>query len=138
MSSPLSILYSSQVGYKLLISDAEQIGLDVLKGNSNKITGEGQLQTQGDIEGLEASILQTQELLTVVSSYIEDVQAGKVEGNIEVGRILADTMAAVPMLKPGVFEKTFHNGLQDLLMVSYLAQMTRTQLALAERIQAVI
>jgi len=138
MSSPLSILYSSQVGYKLLISDAEQIGLDVLKGNSNKITGEGQLQTHGDIEGLEASILQTQELLTVVSSYIEDVQAGKVEGNIEVGRILADTMAAVPMLKPGVFEKTFHNGLQDLLMVSYLAQMTRTQLALAERIQAVI
>jgi len=127
-----------EVGYKLLISDAEQIGLDVLKGNSNKITGEGQLQTQGDIEGLEASILQTQELLTVVSSYIEDVQAGKVEGNIEVGRILADTMAAVPMLKPGVFEKTFHNGLQDLLMVSYLAQMTRTQLALAERIQAVI
>ena len=52
--------------------------------------------------------------------------------------MLADTMAAVPMMQPGVFEKTFHNGLQDLLMVSYLAHMTRTQLALAERIQAVL
>ena len=127
-----------EVGYKLLVSDAEQIGLDVLKGNSDKITGEGEIVTRGDVEGLEASIAKTQELLAIVSQYVEDVMAGKVEGDIEIGRVLADSVAAVPMMKPGVFEKTFHNGLQDLLMVSYLAQMTRTQLALAERIQAVM
>merc|ERR1712216_654112 len=127
-----------EVGCKLLVSDAEKIGLDVLLGNSDKITGEGDLAPRSDIEGLEASIEKTQALLETVSKYITDVQGGKVEGNIEVGRLLADTIAAVPVMKPGVFEKTFHDGLQDLLMVSYLAQMTRTQLALAERIQAVL
>jgi len=127
-----------EVGYSMLVPAAEQIGLDVLRGAKDQITGEGELAPGSDIEGLETSIKKTQELLTAVSQYIEDVQAGKVEGNIEVGRVLADTMAAVPMMKPGVFEQTFHNGLQDLLMVSYLAQMTRTQLALAERIQAVL
>jgi len=127
-----------EVGCKMLISEAEKIGLDVLLGNSDKITGEGELAPRSDIEGLEASIEKTQELLKIVSTYIADVQAGKIEGNIEVGRLLADTIAAVPVMKPGVFEKTFHDGLQDLLMVSYLAQMTRTQLALAERIQAVV
>jgi len=127
-----------EVGHSMLMSAADQIGLNVLKGESNTITGEGELAPRSDIEGLEASIAKTQELLAIVSQYVEDVQAGKIEGNIEVGRVLADTMAAVPTMKPGVFEKTFHNGLQDLLMVSYLAQMTRTQVALAERIQAVI
>ena len=127
-----------QVGCKLLVSDAEKIGLDVLMGNSDKITGEGELAPRSDIEGLEASIEKTQELLTVVAKYISDVRSGKVEGNVEIGRLLADTVAAVPAMKPGVFEKTFHNSLQDLLMVSYLAQMTRTQLALAERIQSVL
>jgi translation initiation factor 3 subunit F len=114
------------------------VAVDVLKGASDNITGEGELAPRSDIEGLENSIAKTQDLLAIVSEYIEDVQEGKVEGNIEVGRVLADTMAAVPLMKPGVFEKTFHAGLQDLLMVSYLAQMTRTQLALAERIQAVL
>jgi len=127
-----------EVGCKLLVSDAERIGLDVLVGNNDKITGEGELAPRSDIEGLEASIEKTQELLKTVAQYIADVQAGKIEGNVDIGRLLADTVAAIPAMKPGVFEKTFHNGLQDLLMVSYLAQMTRTQLALAERIQAVL
>jgi translation initiation factor 3 subunit F len=127
-----------EVGCKMLVSEAEKIGLDVLLGSGDKITGEGDIAPRHDIEGLEASIEKTQELLKTVSEYIADVQEGKVEGNIEVGRLLADTIAAVPIMKPGVFEKTFHDGLQDLLMVSYLAQMTRTQLALAERIQAVV
>jgi len=129
-----------EVGYQMEVSTAEQIAMDVLKGANEKITGEGELSTMnaGSIEGLEASIEKTQGLLEIVSQYIADVQSGKAQGNAEVGRLLSDTMAAVPTMKPGVFEKTFHNGLQDLLMVYYLAQMTRTQLALAERIQAVL
>lgn len=127
-----------EVGCNMLVTDAEKIGLDVLLGNKDTITGEGDLAPRTDIEGLEASIERTKDLLDHVGKYVEDVLAGKAEANNEVGRLLADTIASVPLMKPGVFEKTFHNGLQDLLMVSYLSQMTRTQLALAERIQAVL
>lgn len=127
-----------EVGCQLLVSDAEKLALDVLLDNKNDITGEGRLAPQSDLEGLETSIGKTQELLEIVSKYVDGVMKGEVEPNHEIGRILLDTVAAVPALKPGVFEKVFHNVLQDLLMVAYLSNMTRTQLALAERIQAVV
>jgi translation initiation factor 3 subunit F len=36
------------------------------------------------------------------------------------------------------YEKMFNNSLQDLLMVVYLANLTRTQLKLAEKLQSAI
>lgn len=35
-----------------------------------------------------------------------------------------------------VFERVFNDQLQDLLMVSYLASLTKSQLAIAERLNA--
>jgi len=91
-----------------------------------------------DIDTLEIQIEEMLGQLTNVEAYIADVQSGKAAPNPELGRLLADTVALVPQLNPGMYEKTFHNGLQDLLMIVYLSNLTRTQLALAERIQAVV
>merc|ERR1711865_551456 len=43
-----------EVGCNMLVTDAEKIGLDVLLGNKDTITGEGDLAPRTDIEGLEA------------------------------------------------------------------------------------
>lgn len=42
--------------------------------------------------------------------------------------------AAVPSVDPRVFDKMFNDSLQDLLMIVYLSQLTRTQLAIAEKL----
>lgn len=47
---------------------------------------------------------------------------------------LADTLAAVPRMRPETFNRLFDDNLQDLLMVSYLSSLTRTQLAIAEKL----
>lgn len=47
---------------------------------------------------------------------------------------LADTLAAVPRMRPEAFNRLFDDNLQDLLMVSYLSSLTRTQLAIAEKL----
>ena len=41
-------------------------------------------------------------------------------------------------LDPEQFEKMFNNSLQDLLMVVYLANLTRTQVTLQEKLNAVL
>ena len=43
-------------------------------------------------------------------------------------------MSAVPHIKAGEFQNMFDSSVQDLLMVSYLSNLTRTQLAAAEKI----
>lgn len=47
---------------------------------------------------------------------------------------LADTLAAVPRMRPEAFNRLFDDNLQDLLMVSYLSSLTRTQLVIAEKL----
>lgn len=63
------------------------------------------------------------------------VQAGRRKGDEEIGRAIMTALACVPQLDPVVFEHMFHNNLQDLLMIVYLSNLTRTQLALADKIQ---
>jgi translation initiation factor 3 subunit F len=60
------------------------------------------------------------------------------EADDETGRRIADTLASVPHLRAADFERTFNNNLQDLLMVAYLASLTKAQLAIAERLNSTI
>ena len=41
-------------------------------------------------------------------------------------------------IDPAEFEKMFNNSLQDLLMVVYLANLTRTQVVLQEKLNSVL
>lgn len=48
-----------------------------------------------------------------------------------------DTVCAVPRMSRDNFEKVFNDGVQDILLVMYLAQITRTQLALSEKVNTI-
>jgi translation initiation factor 3 subunit F len=56
----------------------------------------------------------------------------------EIGRKLMHSVSALPKIDPASLEKMFNNNLQDLLLVVYLANLTRTQLALSEKLQKAI
>ncbi|EOD21573.1 hypothetical protein EMIHUDRAFT_241024 [Emiliania huxleyi CCMP1516] len=51
--------------------------------------------------------------------------------------LLQTAMAAAPALPPNAFGKVFSSQVQDMLVAVYLANLTRAQLALAEKLQAV-
>ncbi len=61
-------------------------------------------------------------------------QAGRAKPDPAVGRHLADTLAAIPRLEPSDFDRLFSEGVQDQLLVSYFANLVRSQIALAERL----
>jgi translation initiation factor 3 subunit F len=91
---------------------------------------------ESSISLLQVSMEQLLQLLETTSNYVDDVVAGKRVPDQTVGREIADVLAEVPRIKSSIFEKVFHENLQDLLMVTYLSSITRTQLDIAEKLHA--
>jgi len=87
-------------------------------------------------EPLLVSMEKLYNLLETASDYVDSVIEGKTSPDAEVGRKVADTLATVPRIRPEVFDKLFNDSLQDLLMVTYLSNITQTQLSIAEKLNA--
>lgn len=91
-----------------------------------------------DMDHLEIAISKLQEMLERISKYVDSVVDGSVQPNNAIGRYIMDTVSVVPKIDSTSFENMFNSHLQDLLMVVYLANMTRTQLSVAERLQLLV
>lgn len=63
-----------------------------------------------------------------------DVQSGKQKGDINVGRYLADTCAAVPYIRKEDFEQLLQDNTQDALLVMYLSNLVKAHVALADKL----
>lgn len=91
-----------------------------------------------DLDHLEVAINKLQEMLERISQYVDNVVDGKEQPNNAIGRYIMDAVSVVPKIDSASFEKMFNSHLQDLLMVVYLANMTRTQLSVAERLHLLV
>jgi len=78
------------------------------------------------------------DLVDKVSVYVSEVVSGKREADPEVGIMLADIMSSLQVVSPEDFKKYFDSKTQDMLMVSFLSTLTKTQLAVAERLVRVL
>lgn len=76
------------------------------------------------------------ELFQKCKSYTASVLEGTVVGDASVGRDLTRVLCAEPFFNVEAFEDLCNASLQDTLMVVYLSNLTRTQITLAEKINA--
>eukprot|EP01119_Soliformovum_irregulare_P025043 TRINITY_DN914_c0_g1_i1.p1 TRINITY_DN914_c0_g1~~TRINITY_DN914_c0_g1_i1.p1 ORF type:complete len:319 (+),score=71.34 TRINITY_DN914_c0_g1_i1:114-959(+) len=95
----------------------------------------GTVSLESELLNLETSVIKLDEMLTEAQEYVSKVVEGKEKPNAILGRLLSDAVGALPKIDPQSLEKMFSSSLQDLLLVVYLANLTRTQLTLAERLQ---
>jgi len=119
-----------EIPLDLRMVEAERVGYDVLKKTIVD-------KLPNDLEGLEASMQGLHALIEDVFKYVDDVVRGQVAPDQTVGRYLMDTLATIPKMSPDAFDKLFSDSIQDLLLVNYLAGLTRTQLCLAEKLNTV-
>jgi len=97
----------------------------------------GALSSPSSVDALQVSMERLHGLLESTLAYVDGVVDGSVaRPSDEVGRSIADTLATLPRLRPEIFDKIFHDSLQDLLMVTYLSNLTRTQVTIAEKLNA--
>jgi len=122
-----------QVPLELAPSPAARIALDSMI----KLAGRT-AQLPATKEGVQHSVARLLALLEQVGAYVDDVVDGRVAPNPAVGKMLSDLLESVPTIQPDVFSGALSNTLNDLVMVSYLANLTRAQLVLAEKLGSVI
>lgn len=83
---------------------------------------------------LQVSLEKLLEMLDIASEYVGNVVSGKLTADDAVGNEIADTLSSIPRIRPEVFDKMFNESMQDMLMVSYLSNITRTQLKIADKL----
>lgn len=117
----------------------EKIGVDALiNGTPENTRLDAPATILNDFENLESSLSKLWAMLNTVSEHCNQVAEGKIEGDPEVGAAIADAIAAIPHLRMEQFNKMFSSNVQDLLMIQYLANVTRTQLALSDKISGIL
>merc|ERR1740124_1244866 len=141
-SEPLANLFH-EIPLELTSTEAESICLQAMQEGSvttaSTTTDAGLSQDKALATTLlQASMTQLRDLLAAVLIYVNEVVEGKRIPDPVVGRKIADTLTCVPRIRPEVFETLFHDKLQDLLMVTYLSNITKTQLTVAEKLTATL
>jgi len=113
--------------------EVDRVGFEALCRTTENAAGVGDLLS--DLQNLEGAISRLLAMINTVSQYVEDVVNGNAQGDNAIGRFLAKAVSSLPKFDADTVDKLFNNNIQDLLMVVYLANLTRTQIALAEKLQ---
>ncbi|KAL3324122.1 hypothetical protein AABB24_038349 [Solanum stoloniferum] len=116
-----------EIPLDLRMVEAERIGFDILKTTAVE-------KLPNDLEGMEASMQRLLALIDDIYKYVDDVVEGRVPQDNKIGRFISDTVASLPKLSPQDFDKLVNDGLEDQLLLLYLASLTRTQLSFAEKL----
>jgi len=134
VSSPVGVFPKPEncvfvpVPCELRFHDAERSGVDLLTTTAFQSPT---TQPVTDLEILERSIQSVCSMLDRVLTYVRSVLSGEVNGDPAVGRYLMDTLgASTDDLEKG----GFNASLQDTLMVSYLANLVRSQAEISSRL----
>jgi translation initiation factor 3 subunit F len=121
-----------EVSVSLACGEADLVALETLVDG---VKGGGEVASlPGGVDAAVDSMTKLQAMLETVGDFVDDVVAGRRPPNAALGRAIADAVSAVPRTSPEEFGRVLHDAVQDLLAVGYLATLTETQLALAEKL----
>merc|ERR1719478_638587 len=125
----------NEICLTIIKGDADRLGIDTLL----KMTGGATTTAMGagELDSVEATVKKLLQTLEGVTEYVEKVTKGEATAEPAVVRLLQQLVASAPRLPTESFGKMFNTQVQDMLTILYLANLTRTQLALAEKLQAV-
>lgn len=121
------------VPFELLTSDQEKIGLDAIKLRKGA-SGAGVHSLVSELDSLQSSVRKLVELIETVSEYTKKVVDGTITPDNNVGRMLFAALAVLPKLDASSVERLIQNNVQDLLLLVYLSNLTKTQLQIAEKL----
>jgi translation initiation factor 3 subunit F len=132
-----------EVPISIIADDAERVGVDALiRANmEGPVKLGGTEREEGgilpDLDSLELSLQKVSGCLDRALAFVDSVASnGKTAAeNNKVGRLLAAAAAEVPVVNRAEFEASLSTSIQDLVMVVYLSNLTKTQLSIAEKLQ---
>ena len=143
-NEPLANLFH-EVAVRICFTESERICVDRMirqSSHAESNDNDNEEDVEDDDAAAAALLPQAMErlygLLEDASRYVDAVVDGQLPPDETRGRTIADTLSSVPRIRPETFDKMFNDSLQDLLMVTYLSNITRTQLTIAEKLNATL
>lgn len=126
----------SEIRLTIVNGDSDRVGIDTLL----KMTEGGKTGSagSGELDSVEATVKKLLRTLEGVTDFVEKVTKGQATAEPAVVRLLQQLVASAPRLPTDSFGKMFNTQVQDMLTIVYLANLTRTQLALAEKLQSTL
>jgi translation initiation factor 3 subunit F len=125
-----------QVPHKVSYSEAERSAMELI--SSAKDVESRTAPLPSDVEGLARSLESTVDLLERVSGFVGEILDEEREPNNALGQYLMSALSLAPKVDPAAIENDFNNHIQDVLMVSYLANSIRTQIDLSQRLATAV
>jgi translation initiation factor 3 subunit F len=128
-----------QVKVVFMHETAEKASIDFMMKNLSlsaaKTPAESDaLITQNDVKNLETSMQRLLEMLETVSEYVDKASKDPSMRDGSIGYMIETALSSVPRINPAAFNKMFNDSLQDMLMITYLTNLMRTQLAIADKL----
>jgi len=137
------------VPHVIRYGEAEKSGLELISGAKDSKDRTANVMT--DIESLERAIEEVLGMLDRVSKYVEAVIEEETPPSSALGQFLMNALALAPKVDPEDIERDLYvplsrsptieilicfsnNHIQDVLVVSYLANTIRTQIDLSNRL----
>lgn len=127
----------------IINGESDRVGIEnLVKMTSGGPGGVGGAGTSGAssaaeaLDNVEQTVKKLLRTLDGVVEYVDEVVKGTQTAEPDVVRLLQQLVAAAPRLPTDSFDKMFSTQVQDMLTIVYLANLTRTQLALAEKFLA--
>jgi translation initiation factor 3 subunit F len=124
----------------LAVAEADKIALNMVTRAVDGADGpEPSTTTVADLTNVNVGALlrrihgQLQRLYDHATAVVE----GKTPANDDVGAALLEVVQALPAIPADEFERILTSGVDDLLMVAYLAKAARLQLTLVEQIEQI-
>uniref|UniRef100_A0A7S1F769 MPN domain-containing protein n=1 Tax=Noctiluca scintillans TaxID=2966 RepID=A0A7S1F769_NOCSC len=134
------LLQFHEVPLTVETSKSEKAGISQLmqarRATRESLQAGGPPKPISNIDGFEGGLKELLALFRRIQEYVRAVMAGKVEGDLAVGRGLTTALCAEPVIDMEALENLCQSSLQDALMVVYLSNLTRSQIAIAERINS--
>ncbi|KAJ7284090.1 JAB1/Mov34/MPN/PAD-1 ubiquitin protease-domain-containing protein [Mycena rebaudengoi] len=142
VSSPVGVFPKPEncifvpVPVRLQFQEAERSGLDLLTQTASSATSTTP-QPVTSLANLDTTLNIVSQMLDTVLAYVRRVLSGEVEGDKALGRYLMDTLGVSAIGEKGGEDKAFNASLQDTLMISYLANLVRSQAEVSSRLALV-
>jgi len=112
--------------------EPEAVGASVCQ--KSKAFPKHSIEMKADLEHVTMMSKRVIDMLEAVISYVDDVLTGRIAADNMIGRLLMDLVHSVPQMDPQQFDSMINSNMKDLLMVVYLSQLTKSQLAINEKL----
>jgi len=123
-----------EVPSKITVNENERSALEMVSSALQSTSLNNTTPIVSDITALRTTLNTTIDLLDRIGDYVGSVMDVEREPNHALGQYLMNALSLAPKVESADIERDFNNHIQDVLMVSYLANTIKTQIDLSQKL----